>query len=162
MNYRFKQCLTANVFKYFDDKCPLYMRDVFDKPCISQASTRNSTMKPLSSQQLKHFSLIFFFFCFQPLRRTNNDQPCISFLAPSVLNNLPNELLHLCLNIKLRSTFSTKCDRKITMFIFMTRLWPSQQLKHFFFNFFFFFFFFFLRFYPVLVYQFFRDHNGNK
>ena len=45
VNYRFRQCLAANVFKFFDDKCPLYMKDVFDKPCISQASTRNSTMK---------------------------------------------------------------------------------------------------------------------
>ena len=75
VNYRFRQCLAANVFKFFDDKCPLYMKDVFDKPCISQVSTRNSTMK-LS----------------QPLRRTNNGQHCISFLAPSVWNNLPNEL----------------------------------------------------------------------
>ena len=65
VNYRFRQCLAANVFKFFDDKCPLYMKDVFDK----------STMK-LS----------------QPLRRTNNGQHCISFLAPSVWNNLPNEL----------------------------------------------------------------------
>ena len=64
VNYRFRQCLAANVFKFFDDKCPLYMKDVLDKPCISQASTRNSTMK-LS----------------QPLRRTNNGQHCyISFL----------------------------------------------------------------------------------
>ena len=37
VNYKFRQCLAANVFKFFDDKCPLYMRDVFDKPCISQA-----------------------------------------------------------------------------------------------------------------------------
>ena len=75
VNYRFRQCLAANVFKFFDDKCPLYMKDVFDKPCISQASTRNSTMK-LS----------------QPLRRTKNGQHCISFLAPSVWKNLPNEV----------------------------------------------------------------------
>ena len=81
VNYRFRQCLAANAFKFFDDKCPLYMKDVFDKPCISQASTRNSTMK-LS----------------QPLRRTNNGQHCISFLAPSVWNNLPNELKR-CTNL---------------------------------------------------------------
>ena len=31
VNYRFRQRLAANVFKFFDDKCPLYMRDVFDK-----------------------------------------------------------------------------------------------------------------------------------
>ena len=45
VNYRFRQCLAANAFKFFDDKCPLYMKDVFDQSCISQASTRNSTIK---------------------------------------------------------------------------------------------------------------------
>ena len=87
LNYRFRQCLAANVFKFFDDKCPLYKKDVFDKPCISQVSTRNSTMK-LS----------------QPLRRTNNGQHCISFLAPSVWNNLPNEVKR-CTNL---NTFKHK------------------------------------------------------
>ena len=87
VNYRFRQCLAANVFKFFDDKCPLYIKDVFDKPCISQVSTRNCTMK-LS----------------QPLRRTNNGQHCISFLAPSVWNNLPNEVKR-CTNL---NTFKHK------------------------------------------------------
>ena len=63
------------------------MKDVFNKPCLSQASTRNSTMK-LS----------------QPLRRTNNGQHCISFLAPSVWNNMPNELKR-CTNL---NTFEHK------------------------------------------------------
>ena len=83
VNYRFRQCLAANVFKFFDDKCPLYMRNVFDKLSISQASTRNSTMK------LSH-----------PLRRTKNGQHHISFLAPSVWNNLPNEVKH-CTNLNM-------------------------------------------------------------
>ena len=75
VDYRFRQCLAAKVFKLFHDKCLLYMEGVFDKPCISQASTRNSTMK-LS----------------QPLRRTSYGQNCISFLALSIWNNLMNEL----------------------------------------------------------------------
>ena len=75
VNYRFRQCLTANVFKFFDDKCPLYMKDVFDKSCLSQASIRNSTMK-LS----------------QPLRRTSCGQNCASFFAAYVWNNLQNDL----------------------------------------------------------------------
>ena len=75
VNYRFRQCLAASVFKFFDDKCPLYMKDVFEKSCIIQASTRNSTMK-LS----------------QTLRRTSNGLHCMFFLAPSIWNNLPNEL----------------------------------------------------------------------
>ena len=88
-NYSFRQCLAANVFKFFDDKCSLYMKYVFDKSCISQASTRNSTMK-LS----------------QPLRRTCYGQHSISFLAPSVWNNLPNELKR-CTNLK---TFKHKIN----------------------------------------------------
>ena len=92
VNYRFRQCLAANVFKFFDDKCPLYMKDIFDKPCISQASTRNSIMK-LS----------------QPLRRTINGQLCVSFLAPSVWNNLPNEVKR-CTNL---NTFKHKVKEYI-------------------------------------------------
>ena len=75
VNYRFRQCLAATLFKFFDDKCPLYMKDVSDKSCISQASTRNSAMK-LS----------------QLLRGTNYGQHCISVLAPSDWSNLPNKL----------------------------------------------------------------------
>ena len=80
-DYRFRQCLAANVLKFFDDKCSLYMKDVFDKSCISQASTKNYTMK-LS----------------QPLGRTSYGQNCISFLLPSVWNNFPNELKR-CTNL---------------------------------------------------------------
>ena len=86
VDYRFRQCLAANLFKFFDDKCPLYMKDVFDKSCLSQASTRNSTMK-LS----------------QPLRRTSYGLNCISFLAPSVWNNLPNDLKR-CTNLNTSKT----------------------------------------------------------
>ena len=86
VNYRFRQCLAAKVFKFFD-KCPLYMKDVFDKSCVNQASTRNSTMK-LS----------------QPLRRTKIGQHCIFFLAPSVWNKLPNEV-NRCTNL---NTFKHK------------------------------------------------------
>ena len=54
-----------NVFKFCDDKCPLYMKDIFDKSCIGQASTRNSTMK-----------------LNQPLRITNYGQHYISLSWP--------------------------------------------------------------------------------
>ena len=56
VDYRFRRCLIANAFKFFDDRCPSYMKDVFDRSCINQASTRNSSMKVS-----------------QPLRRTNHD-----------------------------------------------------------------------------------------
>ena len=73
------------------------MKEVFDKPCISQASTRNSTMK-LS----------------QPLRRTKNGQRCISFFAPSLWNNLPNEVKR-CTNL---NTFKHKVKK---YFLYKTR-----------------------------------------
>ena len=91
VDYRFRQCLAANAFKFFDDRCPLCMKDILDESCISQASsTRNSSTK-LS----------------QPLRRTSYGQNCISFLAPSVWNNLPNELKR-CTNL---NTFKHKIKK---------------------------------------------------
>ena len=80
----------------------------------------------------------------------------ICFFAPSVWNNLPKELKS-CTNLntykqKLRDTFSTKQDKKITISIFTTRLFSSQQLQmHLFFNFRLFYF------YPILVYQCFQE-----
>ena len=37
IDYRFRLCLASSAFKFFDDRSPLYMKDVFDKSCISQA-----------------------------------------------------------------------------------------------------------------------------
>ena len=45
VDYRFIEHLAANTFKFFDDRWPLYMKDIFVNSCISQASTRNSTKK---------------------------------------------------------------------------------------------------------------------
>ena len=70
VEYVFRQCLAASAFKFFDDRCPLYMKDVFDKSCINQTSTRNSSMKLI-----------------QPLRRTSYGQNRILFLAVPVWNN---------------------------------------------------------------------------
>ena len=130
-----RQWLTANVFKFFHDKCHLHMKDFIEKSFISQASTRNSTMK-LS----------------QSLRRTSYGQHYISFLAPSVWNNLLNELkLYINLNTfkhKIKEYLLHKITQKDDAIYFTTRLLSSQQLMHFFSNFslfvyllFFFFFF---------------------
>ena len=120
------------------------MKDVFDKPCISQASTRNSTMK-LS----------------QPLRRTNLGQHCISFSAPSVWNNLPNELKH-CTNL---NTFKNK----IKEYLLYKITQKDNDIYHYDYSClhnnccifslililscFFFFFFFFLIFHPILFFD---------
>ena len=45
VNYRFRQSLIANMFKFFDDKCPFYMKDVFDTSYVNQALKRNYNMK---------------------------------------------------------------------------------------------------------------------
>ena len=87
VDFRFKQCLLTNAFKFFNDKCPLYMKDVFDKSCINQAVRRNSNKK-LS----------------QPLRKTNIGQNCISFMTPTVWNKMPPDLKN-CTNV---NTFKHK------------------------------------------------------
>ena len=71
VDYRFRQCLAGNTFKFFDDRCPLDMRDIFDKSCISQASTRNSTTKLT-----------------QPLRRTSYGRKLYLFLGSISLEQL--------------------------------------------------------------------------
>ena len=119
---------------------------LLDRSCISQTSTRNSTMK-LS----------------QPLRRTSYCQHCISFLAPSVLNNLPNELKR-CSNLntfkhRIKEYFIWKIRQKDNASIFTTRLSSSQQLMHFF-SIFFFFFFDILPYLSLPVLS--KDHDGNK
>jgi len=75
VDHRFRQCLSTNAFKFFEDKCPLYMKDIFDISCINRISTRNSAKK-----------------LNQPLRRTNYGKNCISFLTPSVWNSMPDSL----------------------------------------------------------------------
>ena len=36
VDYRFQQCLAANALQFLDDRCPLFMKDVFYKSCVSQ------------------------------------------------------------------------------------------------------------------------------
>ena len=75
VNDRFKQYLCTYAHKYFTDKCPIYMNDVFEKYREGRVSTRNSKMK-LS----------------QPLRKTRYGQNSISYLTPSLWNSTPNLL----------------------------------------------------------------------
>ena len=70
---RFKQCLCVNTFKFFNDMCPLYLRDVFHPVDQSHITTRKSVLK-LS----------------QPLCQTNYGQRTISYLAPKNWNDLPD------------------------------------------------------------------------
>ena len=72
---RFNQCLCVNTFKFFNDKCPLYLKDIFDPSEHKHMETRTSTLR-----------------LNQPLRKTNYGQKSISFMAPSNWNKLPENV----------------------------------------------------------------------
>ena len=72
---RFNQCLCVNSFKFFNEMCPLYLRDIFYPIEPSHITTRRSTLKLT-----------------QPLRKSNYGQKSISFLAPSNWNSLPDNV----------------------------------------------------------------------
>ena len=72
---RFKQHICTYAHKFFADKSPIYMKDVFEQYREGRVSTRNSKMK-LS----------------QPLRRSRYGQSSISYLTPVLWNSLPNIL----------------------------------------------------------------------
>ena len=70
---RFNQSLCVSVFKFYNDICPLYLKDIFNPAEQNQISTRTSTLR-----------------LNQPLRKSNYGKKSISFLAPSNWNSLPN------------------------------------------------------------------------
>ena len=69
---RFHQCLCVNTFKFFNDICPMYLRDIFLPTEHTHIGTRASTRK-----------------LNQPLRKSKYGQRSISFLAPNKWNCLP-------------------------------------------------------------------------
>ena len=75
---RFHQCLCSSAFKFFSNKCPLYLSDVYNQSDQGQINTRSSFLK-----------------LNQPLRRTSYGQRSLSYLTPSIWNNLPNDLKSL-------------------------------------------------------------------
>ena len=64
MTYRFKQCVISFAFKYFIERCPNYLNEVFDAATESNFQLRNSF------QKLK---------C--PFRKTNNSQYALSYIG---------------------------------------------------------------------------------
>ena len=75
---RFHQCLCVNTFKYFNDICPLYLKDIFQPTERTHINTQSSTLK-----------------LNQPLRKSNYGQRNISYLAPVKWNSLPENLKQL-------------------------------------------------------------------
>ena len=74
---RFHQCLCVNIFKYFNDVCPLYLKDIFQPMERTHINTGSSTLK-----------------LNQPLRKSIYGQRNV-YLAPVKWNSLPENLKHL-------------------------------------------------------------------
>ena len=74
VNHRVNQCISSNVFKFFNDLCPTYMEHVF-----SQGEQRRSTRRSFQKLNL-------------PLRKTVQGQRTLSYVGPCYWNQLPNEI----------------------------------------------------------------------
>ena len=69
---RFNQCICSNAFKFFNENCPLYLYDLYKPSGQDQINTKSSVLK------LKH-----------PSRSTCSGQNTLSYLTPTIWNNLP-------------------------------------------------------------------------
>ena len=75
INDRFEQCISSTTFKFFNNRSPSYMNDVFKPAGHPITNTRASFLKLI-----------------QPLRNTNYGQKTLSYLAPNIWNSLPVSL----------------------------------------------------------------------
>ena len=75
INDRFEQCISSTTFKFFNNRSPAYMNDVFKPAGHPITNTRASFLKLI-----------------QPLRNTNYGQKTLSYLAPNIWNSLPVSL----------------------------------------------------------------------
>ena len=77
VNNHFKQTIILMSFKFCNNTSPAYMNDVFKPATLNQsnATTRAYLLK-----------------LNQPLRRTNDGQNDIFYIALNIWNNLPNSL----------------------------------------------------------------------
>ena len=69
---RVDQCINTITFKFVNNTCPCYMKEIFEFPPRCRIDTRNKLAK------LKI-----------PFRKTNIGQKAISFVGPSLWNSLP-------------------------------------------------------------------------
>ena len=72
VTYRFKQYVNAIVFKYFSEKCPNYLNEVFD------VAIENNFQSRCSFQKLKY-----------PFCTANPDQLALSDIGPTFRNKTP-------------------------------------------------------------------------
>ena len=67
INHRFEQRISSITFKFFNNKSPAYMNDVFKLAGHPITDTRTSFLK-----------------LNQPMRNTNHEQKAVSFMAPYI------------------------------------------------------------------------------
>ena len=70
MNSGFKQCVNAIVFKYFNEKCPNYLNEVFDIAVKKNFQLRGNFQKSKC-----------------PFRETNTGQLALSYIGLTFWNN---------------------------------------------------------------------------
>ena len=70
---RFDQCVSASVFKYFNNDSPVYMAEIYKPVTRNSIGTRNSFLK-----------------LNKPSRKTKQGQNCLSYIGPSIWNRLPD------------------------------------------------------------------------
>ena len=75
VTYRFKQCVNAVAFKYFNEHCPNYLNEIFD------VNIKNNFQLRGSFRKLK---------C--PFRKTNTSQLALSYIGPTFWNKTPYTL----------------------------------------------------------------------
>ena len=71
-NEEVQQCINAITFKFVNKNCPSYQNEIFEFAPKCRIVTKNSSAK------LKH-----------PFRKTNTGQKTLSYIGPSLWNNLP-------------------------------------------------------------------------
>lgn len=75
INDRFFQCVNSSIHKFFNNKCPAYMKEVYCPVGQNSVNTRSSHLKLM-----------------QPSRRTNHGLKSLSYIGPSTWNKLPDNI----------------------------------------------------------------------
>ena len=88
---RVDQCMNNITFKFFNNTCPYYLKEVFEFAPHCRIDTRNNFPKPKI-----------------PFRKTNTGQKAFSFVGPSLWNSLP-ELIKKTDNLNTFNSLTTVC-----------------------------------------------------
>ena len=86
VTYRFKQCVSSIVFKYFNDQCPNYLSGVFNVAAESNIQLRGSFQTVNGQFALSYVGPTFWNKTPETLKRTNNPNAFIHNLKKNFLN----------------------------------------------------------------------------